>query len=213
MGTWVLARAPAAPRARLVADPCTSFQSRLCRYDDADRREPWYSARRFRVSHHPSRSRPSDLIRRTCGGGVLPPVRRDLDGGGPRRSPQDRAGQLPARHPARDRLSPPDADPYGAEVYEQGPIRTSSVFIRCEMLLVEEDEPGLFVYRLVRGGHRQLGSACTVDAAEYASGTESASHEKTRPEEGGRSDPAPRRLERPRGGRVPGVPGCRPHRR
>ena len=74
---------------------------------------------------------------------------------------------------------PTGVDPYGAEIYEQARQNLDRL-LRSEILL-EEDEPGLFVYRLVRGGHRQLGLACTVDAAEYASGR-IRKHEKTRPE-------------------------------
>lgn len=72
-----------------------------------------------------------------------------------------------------------DADPYAADVYERG--RSNLERLIDADVLVEEDEPGLFVYRLVRNGHRQLGLVCTVDASEYQNGT-IRRHEKTRPE-------------------------------
>ncbi|MCP4011716.1 MAG: DUF1015 domain-containing protein, partial [Phycisphaeraceae bacterium] len=72
-----------------------------------------------------------------------------------------------------------DADPYAVEVYERG--RANLERLLDADVLVEEDEPGLFVYRLVRNGHRQLGLVCTVDASEYRNGT-IRRHEKTRPE-------------------------------
>ena len=74
---------------------------------------------------------------------------------------------------------PEGADPYAAEIYERG--RANLERLLDQDVLVEEDEAGLFVYRLVRNGHRQLGLVCTVDAAEYRGGT-IRRHEKTRPE-------------------------------
>ncbi|MDA0296947.1 MAG: DUF1015 family protein [Planctomycetota bacterium] len=70
-------------------------------------------------------------------------------------------------------------NPYGLEIYERA--RENLAGLIDSNILLEEDEPSLFVYRLVRGGHRQLGLACTVDAAEYASGR-IRKHEKTRPD-------------------------------
>ena len=70
-------------------------------------------------------------------------------------------------------------NPYETKIYEQA--RRNLARLLDTDILLEEDEPGLFVYRLVRDGHRQLGLACTVDAAEYASGR-IRKHEKTRPQ-------------------------------
>ena len=74
---------------------------------------------------------------------------------------------------------PVDVNPYEQKVYERA--RHNLAALLDSNILLEEDEPGLFVYRLVRDGYRQLGVVCTVDAAEYASGR-IRKHEKTRPE-------------------------------
>ena len=74
--------------------------------------------------------------------------------------------------------------------------------------MVEDDEPGMFVYRLVRDGRRQLGLVCTVDAAEYRDGRNPTPREDPTGQ-GGRPDPSPPGLEQPRRGCLPRVPGRR----
>ncbi len=73
----------------------------------------------------------------------------------------------------------PTQDPHAEEVYEQGVAALEKLI--QEGCLVEEDEPCMFLYRLVRDGHKQLGLVCTVDAAEYRDGR-IRKHEKTRPD-------------------------------
>ena len=74
---------------------------------------------------------------------------------------------------------PREADPYDDAIYAHG--RDELARLIDEELMVEDDEPGMFVYRLVRDGRRQLGLVCTVDAAEYRDGR-IRRHEKTRPD-------------------------------
>ena len=73
----------------------------------------------------------------------------------------------------------PTQDPHADEVYEQGVAALEKLI--QDGSLVEEDEPCMFLYRLVRDGHKQLGLVCTVDAAEYRDGR-IRKHEKTRPD-------------------------------
>ena len=84
---------------------------------------------------------------------------------------------------------PVDADPHADAIYDHG--REELGRLLAEGLLVEDDEPGMFVYRLVRNGRRQLGLVCTVDAAEYRDGR-IRRHEKTRPD---KEDDRTRHLE------------------
>ncbi|MBC02310.1 MAG: hypothetical protein CMJ34_03260 [Phycisphaerae bacterium] len=74
---------------------------------------------------------------------------------------------------------PVDADPYGEEIYQHGLAEIQRLL--SEDLLIEETEPAMYAYRLVRDGRRQLGLVCTVDAAEYRDGR-IRKHEKTRPD-------------------------------
>ena len=74
---------------------------------------------------------------------------------------------------------PPETDPYGDPIYAHG--RDELGRLIAQGLLLEDDEPSMFVYRLVRDGRRQLGLVCTVDASEYRDGR-IRKHEKTRPD-------------------------------
>lgn len=73
----------------------------------------------------------------------------------------------------------PETDPYGDEIYLHG--RDELGRLLAQGLLLEDDDPSMFVYRLVRDGRRQLGLVCTVDASEYRDGR-IRKHEKTRPD-------------------------------
>lgn len=73
----------------------------------------------------------------------------------------------------------PSQDPHTDVVYEQG--RDELERLLRDGILVEEDSPCMFLYRLVRDGHKQMGLVCTVDAAEYRDGR-IRKHEKTRPD-------------------------------
>ena len=73
----------------------------------------------------------------------------------------------------------PSQDPHADQVYDQG--RANLERLIESGVLLEEDEPAMFIYRLVRDGHKQMGLVCTVDAAEYRDGR-IRKHEKTRPD-------------------------------
>jgi len=68
---------------------------------------------------------------------------------------------------------------YADEVYEKA--RTNFEQFKTDGTLVEEDEPRLYIYRLVMGGHTQVGvaAACSVD--EYDTDL-IRKHERTRPD-------------------------------
>lgn len=74
---------------------------------------------------------------------------------------------------------PEGADPHADEVYAHGLAEIERLI--SEGMLLEDTNPGMFAYRLVHGGRRQLGLVCTVDAAEYRDGR-IRKHEKTRPD-------------------------------
>ena len=74
---------------------------------------------------------------------------------------------------------PPETDPYGESIYAHG--RDELGRLIAQGLLIEDDEPSMFIYRLVHDGRRQLGLVCTVDASEYRDGR-IRKHEKTRPD-------------------------------
>ena len=74
---------------------------------------------------------------------------------------------------------PKETDPYSAEVYDKA-LQILDDLIEDGTYMTDE-EPGMFVYRLVHGDHRQVGLVCTVDAAEYRS-ERIRKHEKTRPD-------------------------------
>ena len=74
---------------------------------------------------------------------------------------------------------PAGADPHADAVYARGLSEMERLI--SEGMLLEEPDPGMFAYRLVHGGRRQLGLVCTVDAAEYRDGR-IRKHEKTRPD-------------------------------
>jgi len=74
---------------------------------------------------------------------------------------------------------PQGTDPYGADVYSR------ALEVLQDMIddgtYVTDAAPGMFVYRLVHGDHKQVGLVCTVDAAEYRN-QRIRKHEKTRPD-------------------------------
>ena len=49
----------------------------------------------------------------------------------------------------------PSQDPHADQVYDQG--RANLERLIESGVLVEEDEPAMFLYRLVRDGHKQMG--------------------------------------------------------
>ncbi|MFO8099550.1 MAG: DUF1015 family protein [Salinibacter sp.] len=73
---------------------------------------------------------------------------------------------------------PPDTDPHDPAVYEQGAANLRA-FVAAEYT-VEEDEPSLYVYRLVMEGRTQTGIFGCVSVREYDDGT-IVKHEETRP--------------------------------
>ena len=105
--------------------------------------------------------------------------------------PYDVIGTSAAREKSRDSPNsflkvirsevdfPEDTDPYSAEVYERA--RTNLEEMLAKGVFVEDEEPGMFVYRLVQDGRCQVGLVCTVDAAEYRE-DRIRKHEKTRPD-------------------------------
>ena len=74
---------------------------------------------------------------------------------------------------------PEGADPYSQDVYHKA-FETLKNMIDDGTYLVDT-EPGMFVYRLVLDGRRQVGLVCTVDAAEYRA-QKIRKHENTRPD-------------------------------
>lgn len=74
---------------------------------------------------------------------------------------------------------PEGADPYSDAVYRKA-MDTLERLIE-EGTYIVDDSPGMFVYRLVLDGRRQVGLVCTVDTAEYRQGR-IRKHENTRPD-------------------------------
>ncbi len=74
---------------------------------------------------------------------------------------------------------PEDADPYAPQVYERA--RHNLASFQDERVLLREDAPVYYLYRLTMGNHTQLGIAATVRAVDYENGLVK-KHEKTRPE-------------------------------
>jgi uncharacterized protein (DUF1015 family) len=72
---------------------------------------------------------------------------------------------------------PPDADPYGAQVYEQARENLSQ--LRTRAPLIVEDTPSLYFYRLRMGSHEQTGIAGCFSVDEYESDV-IRKHERTR---------------------------------
>jgi uncharacterized protein (DUF1015 family) len=74
---------------------------------------------------------------------------------------------------------PPDTDPFDATVYAKAAERFEQML--AEGILVREQEPGLYLYRLVMAGRAQLGlvGCCHVD--DYT-GNVIKKHENTRPD-------------------------------
>jgi len=73
----------------------------------------------------------------------------------------------------------PDADPYSDAVY--GLARTNLDRFRSEGLLVEDAEPGIYLYRLTWRGRSQVGVVCCCEVGQYREGLIKR-HEFTRPD-------------------------------
>ncbi|MHC4967090.1 MAG: DUF1015 domain-containing protein [Planctomycetota bacterium] len=78
-----------------------------------------------------------------------------------------------------DSFLPPDTDPFHASVYAKAAERFGQML--ADGILIREQEPGLYLYRLVREGRAQLGlvGCCHVD--DYT-GNIIKKHENTRPD-------------------------------
>ncbi|MCH2161859.1 MAG: DUF1015 family protein [Phycisphaerales bacterium] len=74
---------------------------------------------------------------------------------------------------------PEDTNPYSDSIYERA--RDNLEKMLAKGVLMEDEEPGMFVYRLVQDGRSQVGLVCTVDAEEYRA-DRIRKHEKTRPD-------------------------------
>jgi uncharacterized protein (DUF1015 family) len=74
---------------------------------------------------------------------------------------------------------PPGKDPHDAEVYAQG----AALFRRwiAEGMLLRDSEPAYYLYRQIRGEHRQVGLVGLADCEEYLRGIVR-KHEHTRPD-------------------------------
>jgi len=78
----------------------------------------------------------------------------------------------------RSELELPDAtDPYAPEVYDRA--RANLERLKAEGALATDSEPGVYVYRLVMGGHSQIGVAAAFSVDEYERDAIK-KHEKTR---------------------------------
>jgi uncharacterized protein (DUF1015 family) len=105
--------------------------------------------------------------------------------------PYDVLSTEEARHIARDnplsflRVSKPEIDlpigtnPYSPEVYARG--RDALDRLRRESVLIQDPQPGYYVYRQIMGAHRQTGLVAVATCAEYRSGMIQR-HELTRPD-------------------------------
>lgn len=74
---------------------------------------------------------------------------------------------------------PAETDPYSAAIYERAKANLDRMI--AEDVLVDSDDPAMFIYRLVQDGRCQVGLVCTVDAMEYRE-NRIRKHEKTRAE-------------------------------
>ena len=83
----------------------------------------------------------------------------------------------------------PGIDPYSAAVYEAG--RDHLEEFRSRGLLVEDEQPGIYLYRLTWRGQSQTGIVCCCDAQQYRDGLVK-KHEFTRPD---KEDDRTRHLE------------------
>jgi uncharacterized protein (DUF1015 family) len=83
-------------------------------------------------------------------------------------------------HVSRPEIDLPEGtDIYADEVYEKA--RENFERMRADGTLVVEEEPSLYVYRLVMGGHTQTGVAAAFSVDEYDGGL-IRKHERTRPD-------------------------------
>jgi len=71
------------------------------------------------------------------------------------------------------------ADPYASSVYERGAENMRRLI--AEGHLIRDDQPRYYLYRLVMGGHRQLGIVAAAACSEYDNGIVK-KHELTRPD-------------------------------
>lgn len=74
---------------------------------------------------------------------------------------------------------PPDTDPYAAEVYAQGARHLAAM--RAAGVLGQDPAPCYYAYRLIMGGHQQLGIVAVASVADYDT-NRIRKHEFTRPE-------------------------------
>jgi uncharacterized protein (DUF1015 family) len=74
---------------------------------------------------------------------------------------------------------PPDTDPFAASVYARAAERFEQML--AEGTLVRDQEPGLYLYRLVMEGRSQLGLVGCCHVADYAANVIK-KHENTRPD-------------------------------
>jgi len=74
---------------------------------------------------------------------------------------------------------PPDTDPYAPEVYAKGAANLQKL-IR-EGILIREEKPVYYAYRLVMGGHEQVGLVAVASVKDYNS-NRIRKHEFTRPD-------------------------------
>jgi len=83
-------------------------------------------------------------------------------------------------HVSRPEIDLPEGtDIYADDVYERG--RENFERLKADGTLVEEDEPALYVYRLVMGAHTQTGVAAAFSVDEYDRDL-IRKHERTRPD-------------------------------
>ena len=73
---------------------------------------------------------------------------------------------------------PEGVDPYGDEVYLKAAENLNQ--LEQDKILVQDEEPGIYVYRQVFQERQQYGIVCCYDVENYRSG-EIKKHEKTRP--------------------------------
>ncbi len=74
---------------------------------------------------------------------------------------------------------PKDTDPFAAEVYEKGKDNFQRML--AERVLIQDDEPCYYLYRLIMGEHVQTGLVAAASVADYDGGR-IRKHEFTRPD-------------------------------
>ena len=74
---------------------------------------------------------------------------------------------------------PPETDPYAPAVYAMAASNLSKMLTAG--VLIQDDAPSYYIYRLTMGAHRQTGLVATASVADYDS-NRIRKHELTRPE-------------------------------